>query len=107
MPKRFLNVLYGGVHARIDTKDMEDLSQVQKEVKSFYGDNIPGAASQIQFYNKENIPIDDLNDIPVEYYKKRKEGGLELVIRLIPVKQSRNFSMRAEEYRPFKKQCIE
>jgi hypothetical protein len=83
MPKRFLNVLYGGVHARIDTKDMEDLSQVQKEVKIAFEDITVGY-SKIQFYNKANKQIDDLIEIPDEYYKKRKNGGLSLTIVLLP-----------------------
>ena len=82
--KRFLNVVYEQTSARINVTDMEDLSEVQEAVEIRYVKTFPEIdAIRIQFYDKEK-KIDDLDNIPAEYYKKRKEGGLELVIKLLP-----------------------
>jgi hypothetical protein len=99
MLRRFLNVVYDGVHARINVTDM-DLSQVQEKFKIAF-ENITVGYSKIQFYDQANKQIDDLNEIPDEYYKKRKEEGLELVIRLIPSlassRQSTNPKLHSRE----------
>ena len=78
---RFLNVEYKGISARIDTKGVKDLSQVQEKVKAAF--QITVGYPQIQFYDQEDKQIDDLDDIPQEYYIKTKEGGLVLNIKLL------------------------
>ena len=83
MKKRFLNVQYLGQPARIDTKDMEDLSQVQEKVLVAFKEITVGY-SKIQLYNKYNALVDDLDDVPDDYYKKPKEGGLSITIQLLP-----------------------
>ena len=83
--KRFLNVVYKGIHTRIDVTDMEDLSEVQKATELLYVKSFPEIDGlRIQFFDQEDKPIDDFDDIDVKYYNKRKDGGLELVIKLLP-----------------------
>jgi hypothetical protein len=111
--KRFLNVVYKGISARINVTEMQGLSQLQKEIKSIFGDDFPGSPSQIQFYDREGNQVDDLDDIPGEYFNKRKEGGLELVIcpgSTLPSKAyliNGNNSFIAQEFQPFQKQRME
>ena len=117
--KRFLNVVYEGNKAEIDIKDMERISQVQEAVERRYVKSFPEIdALRIQFYDQEDKQIDDFDDIPEEYYSKRKDGGLELMIKLLPSpacsRQSTETnlfndktSLIAEEYQPFKKQRME
>ena len=81
---RFLNVEYNGISARIDTNGMKDLSQVQEAVEKRFLKTFPAIdALRIQFYDQEDKQIDDLDDIPQEYYIKTKEGGLVLNIKLL------------------------
>ena len=75
--------MYEGNNAEIDTKDMERISQVQEKVKIAFP-HISAGYPQIQFCDKENNQIDDFDDIPEEYYSKRKDGGLALDIKLLP-----------------------
>ena len=82
--KRFLNVVYEGNKAEINITGMERLSEVEEKVKSFFGHNIPGAASQIQLWDQEGNQIKiwkDFNVLNDEYFE---EEGLELVIQLLP-----------------------
>ncbi len=83
--KRFLNVQYGGQPERIKVADMEDLSEVRGEVKEKYG--LTRGSAYIQLWKKtatENTLIEDLDEIPDEYYVKPKNGGLSLTIVLLP-----------------------
>ena len=88
MSKRFLNVEYNNAHARIDTKDMEDISQVQKCVEEWYSKDFPEVtALKVQLWIRnatENTLIEDLDEISDEFYLKRKKGGLSLTIVLLP-----------------------
>ncbi|KAI8896417.1 hypothetical protein BC833DRAFT_597501 [Globomyces pollinis-pini] len=85
--KRFLNVQYGLKPTRVNTTEMEDISEVVTAIKTYFGDDIQGPAARIQLWKKndtENILIEDLDDIPNEYYLKPKNGGLSLAIVLLP-----------------------
>jgi hypothetical protein len=100
-PKRFLNVLYEKQPARIDTKDMEDISQVQEKVLLAFKEITVGYA-RVQLWQKtatENTRIEDLDDIPDEYYLKPKNGGLSLTIVLLtsptPSRQASEISLVA------------
>ena len=83
MKKRFLNVQYLGQPARIDTKDMEDLSQICKEVLVAFKE-ITVSYSKIQLYDNDNSLVNDLDEIAEVYYKKLKENGLSLTVQLLP-----------------------
>ena len=41
MPKRFLNVQYEEIQARINVTDIENLSEVQDAIKAAFGEAIP------------------------------------------------------------------
>jgi hypothetical protein len=87
MAKRFLNVQYGGNMTRINVTDMEDLSEVINAIALFYKESI-SSPERIKLYDKDNALVEDLDDIPEDYYKKLKAGGLSLTIQLLPVEQS-------------------
>lgn len=61
--------------------DFEDLSEVQDALKLKYGEDIRAPASRIQLYDQQGQQITDLDDIPEEYYKKLKNGGIFRTIR--------------------------
>jgi hypothetical protein len=89
MSKRFLNVVCGNQSARIDTKDMEDLSEMQEQVKKKYG--LVEGFAYIQLWNKTATPhtlFDDLDEIkalPEQYYWKAKQpGALFLTVQVLP-----------------------
>ena len=85
--KRFLNVQYGSNKTEIDILGIERLGPVSTAIKTHYGEDIPGPAARIQLWKKtasENTLIEDLDDIPDEYYLKPKDGGLTLTIVLLP-----------------------
>jgi hypothetical protein len=86
--KRFLNVLFEKQPARIDTKDMEDISQVQEKVLLAFKEITVGYA-RIQLWNNNAAPpihFDDLDGIkalPEQYYwKPKKSGSLFLAVQL-------------------------
>ncbi|KAJ3254311.1 hypothetical protein HK103_007282 [Boothiomyces macroporosus] len=92
--KRFLNILYENVPAKIDTRDMEDFSEVEDKVQRKYG--LVVGAAYIQLWNLNDTPptqLDDLKDIkalPDQYYKTPKEAGaLFLTVQLLPSFASR------------------
>jgi hypothetical protein len=99
MPKRFLNVLYGGVHARINVTDMEDLSEVQEKVNVAF-ENITVGYSKIQFYNKEGIQIKLWKEFNALCHGYFEEEGLELVIRLIPSPEFENEGIVEQQQSP-------
>jgi len=83
--KRFLNIHYGGQPERIKIDDMEDLSEVRDKIKEKY--ELTRGSAYIQLWKKaatENTLIEDLDEIPDEYYLKPKDGGLSLTIVLLP-----------------------
>ena len=86
--KRFLNVHYGVNKKEIDILGMERLGPVITAIKTYFGADIPGPAARIQLWNKSanenNTLIEDLDEIPDEYYLKTKSGGLSLTIVLLP-----------------------
>ena len=84
MKKRFLNVHYLGQPARIDTKDMEDLSQIQEKVLVAF-EEITVGYSKIQLYDKDHTFIKTWSQfcaLPEEYFQE--ESGLLLTIQLRP-----------------------
>ncbi|KAJ3252840.1 hypothetical protein HK103_001134 [Boothiomyces macroporosus] len=85
MAKRFLNVRYNGVNARINVTEMDDISDVQDAIKATFGNTFEKIdAPYLQLFQPlENgeKEILDLEEIPEDYYRKVKEGGLSLVIR--------------------------
>ena len=90
MPKRFLNIEYSGIKARINVTDMEDLSEVQDVIKAKYGPAMADVgAAQLQLYttNKDQL-ITVLDDITPEktpkYYQKLTQGGSCVVIGTSP-----------------------
>ena len=90
MSKRFLNVQYKNIQTRIDTKDMEDISQVQKEVLQAFKEISVGYA-RVQLWQKtatENTLIEDLDDIKAlsekYYWKPKNSGSLFLAVQLSP-----------------------
>jgi hypothetical protein len=88
----FLNVVYGSIHSRIKTNDMEDISELRRVIKEEYKNALAEiVAPQLQLYKsysdegeKSDALVTDLEDISEEYFKKRKDGGLELEIRTSP-----------------------
>jgi hypothetical protein len=88
----FLNVVNGRTYSRIDTAGMEDISQLQDAIKAKYGEFIAASSVAIQLYKsysdvgrqKGDALITELEEIPEEYFKKRKDGGLALEIRTSP-----------------------
>jgi hypothetical protein len=84
--KRFLNVRYGVKPTRVNTTDMEDISEVITAIANFYKDSI-SSPERIQLWHKtdtEDTLIEDLDEIPDEYYLKVKNGGPSLTIVLLP-----------------------
>ena len=78
MPKRFLNVEYSGSKTSIYVTDFEDLSEVQIAVKEAF--SIDVGFGLIRLYDLQGQLITDLDDIPKDYYKKLKDGGLFLAV---------------------------
>jgi transcription antitermination factor NusG len=72
---KFVGVKYKGMHSRIDTTEMEDLSELSRAIKQEYEDAIPGGSAYIQLFDLQNQLIEDLDDIGEEYYKRTKDGG--------------------------------
>lgn len=88
MSKRFLNVEYNNTRARIDTKDMEDISQVQEKVLLAFKEITVGYA-RVQLWNNNGTPhiqldeLDDIKALPEQYYwKPKKSGALFLTVQL-------------------------
>jgi hypothetical protein len=81
MPKRFLNIEYSGTKTEVDISEAERLSEVRRVIKEEYGFAMANVgAAQLQLYDQQNQHITDLDDIPEDYYKKVKDGGLFLVV---------------------------
>ena len=93
MTKRFLNVEYSVYKTRINVTDMEDLSEVRRAIKDEYGPVLADVgAAQLQLYDQQGQHIKDLDDIPEEYYKKAKDGGLSLVVHTLQPNQQQTSS---------------
>jgi hypothetical protein len=93
--KRFLNVQYNNTQARIDTNDMEDISQVQKYVLVAFKEITFGYA-RVQLWNNNVSPhtqfddFDDIKALPEEYYwKSKKLVALFLTVQMLPSPVSR------------------
>jgi len=85
IPKRFLNVEYSGTRTRIDITDFDDLSEVQDALKVKLHHALSKVdAPQLQFYDQQDQQITDLDDIPEDYYKKLRDGGLVISIHISP-----------------------
>ena len=79
--KRFLNVDYSGTATRINVAGMEDLSEVQDAIKSKYGPAMNHiGAPQIELYDDKHDTL--ITDIPDDYFKKPRNGGLCLVVKV-------------------------
>jgi hypothetical protein len=87
MPKRFLNVKYENYAESINVTDMENLSEVKDAIKLKWANNLAKVDSpSIQLW-KGSAPediIEDLDDIAIEYFKKKRDGGLYLTVKLAP-----------------------
>ena len=76
-PRQFLNVQYEkNIKAEIDIAKMERLFHVQEKIKEKYGFSC--AAPYIQLWktatttdDKNQLIIEDLDEIPDEYFKKK------------------------------------
>ena len=85
MPKRFLNVEYSGTRTEVDVTEAERLGEVRRAIKAEYGPVTSDVgAPQLQLYDQQGHRITDLKDIPDDYYKEPKNGGLFLAIRTSP-----------------------
>jgi hypothetical protein len=76
MSKRLLNVQHNSTQARIDTKDMDDISQVQGKVLVAFCKN-----STMEQDCCSTIHFDDLDDIKAltkQYYWKPKKSGFSV-----------------------------
>ncbi|KAJ3111332.1 hypothetical protein HDU96_005789 [Phlyctochytrium bullatum] len=60
----------------------ERLGDAQEAIKAKYG--IIEAAAYIRLYDKQRQKVKDLDDIPDDYFKKRKSGGLSIEVRTLP-----------------------
>ncbi|KAI3658616.1 hypothetical protein MP638_006398 [Amoeboaphelidium occidentale] len=101
---KFLNARLGQKTKRIDTTEIKDLSDLRKEIKAEFGDDIPYSAEIIRLYksrsngtnekesNFDNLVI-HLNEISEEYHESVDEGGLVLVIRTVTTPDEKS-SMR-------------
>ena len=78
MPKRFLNIEYSGTKTEVDITEAERLGEVQVAVKEAF--SIDAGFGLIQLYDQQGQHITDLDDIPEDYCKKVKDGGLFLVV---------------------------
>ncbi|KAI8893661.1 hypothetical protein BC833DRAFT_624672, partial [Globomyces pollinis-pini] len=87
MIKRFLNVQFRGQPDRINITDMQDLSEIRKEIKTCYGPDIPGPVVRIQLWKNteyENSLIStwkQFKSLPHAYFE---EENLYLTIVLLP-----------------------
>ncbi|KAI8894677.1 hypothetical protein BC833DRAFT_543306, partial [Globomyces pollinis-pini] len=87
--KRFLNVQYGAIATRINVTDMKNIRDVITAITNYYKGGISSSAG-IQLWKKtasENNLIQDLVDIPEDYYLTPSNGGLSLAIVLPPSPQ--------------------
>ena len=87
--KRFLNVSYENQPARIDTKDMEDISQLQKGVEEWYSKDFSQVtALKVQLWNKNasgNKQIKTWSQLRgLSYAYFAEEDGLCLTVQLVP-----------------------
>ena len=87
MSKRFLNIEYNNTQARIDTKDMEDISQVQKAVEEWYAKDFPEVtALKVQLWNKNTTEIkqiktwSQMKGLSEAYFAE--EDGLFITVQL-------------------------
>jgi len=88
-PRRFLNVKYANKPVRIDTQNIEEFSQIQKEIKLFYADDSSEMpASRIQLWKEtdtDRIQCKTLRDVQTlgdEYFKESEDGGLTLTVEV-------------------------
>jgi hypothetical protein len=78
MPKRFLNIEYSGTKTEVDITEAERICEAQVAVKEAF--SIDVGFGLIQLYDQQGQHITDLDEIPENYCKKVKDGGLFLVV---------------------------
>ncbi|KAJ3332819.1 hypothetical protein HDU91_003036, partial [Kappamyces sp. JEL0680] len=89
MLKQFLNVEYNKVPIRINTTEMNALSELKQAVETIYSKSYPEMdADSIQFTDKDGTVIVELNDISDEYYVV---CGQSLTIHLVSAKDLTTF----------------
>jgi hypothetical protein len=80
--RKFLNVQFEKF-ARIEVTDLEELSQVRKSILAEFGPLLGQIGpAQIELYDKEDNLITELEEIHDDYFKKKKENGLWLRIKI-------------------------
>ena len=83
---KFLNVVYKERGTRIDVTKLVDLSQVQDAIKETWANALARVdAPQIMLLDKEGKHVDDLDKVSEEYFKKLRDGGHSLEIKIAPV----------------------
>ena len=71
--RRFLNVKLGDISTDINLRENEHLSEVQDAIKAKYGYHISAPPIDIYLELDDGAEIEDLDDIPIEYFLKRKD----------------------------------
>jgi hypothetical protein len=69
--RRFLKL--GDITTEIDFKDIEHLSEVQDAIKAKFGHHISAPPVDINLELDDGEALEDLDDIPSEYFLKRKD----------------------------------
>ena len=82
--RTYLNVKYGNITTEIKMEGVNRLGDLQDKIKAKYGDDIKASAARIQLFEKDDIEITGLDDIPGEYYIKSKDGGSYMEVRTSP-----------------------
>ena len=76
--RRFLNVKLGDKATEIDLKDIEDLSEVQDAIKAKFSDTLTTTDTARIYLELDNSEeIEDLDDIPSEYFLDPTEAPTE------------------------------
>jgi hypothetical protein len=59
---------------------MDNLTQLRKSIKEEFEEDLSIPATRIQLFTQDHILIEDLDDIPDQYFRKKRDGGLYLNI---------------------------
>ena len=95
MEKKFLNVVYNQMPTRIKVTDVEDISELQDEIKKKYGDDIPASAARIQLFKShpdERIAtMADYRALPNDFFL---EDGPRVVIQILSRTRRARFAVQ-------------